>query len=87
MNDEEITDMTAKPAYEGVRTVTEVCNNCMRAIEMVWDVHEDGYKAYCPVCGERLMLCDECRHDSNGDYTDDCDYDSSTDTCKHNRAD
>lgn len=21
-----------------------------------------GFKAYCPVCDSRLMLCDECKH-------------------------
>ena len=66
-------------------TVIEVCQECMREIELRWDVRNDGYKAYCPVCGSRLMLCDECQHDSDGNCTDDCDYDAVTNTCKHSR--
>lgn len=60
--------------------VTEVCSNCESEIEMRWSVKDLGYKATCPVCGERLMLCDECLHagDNEGGR---CDYDSKTDTC------
>ena len=65
-------------------TVTEFCPNCETEIEMCWNVKVLGYKAYCPVCGERLMLCDECRH-PNGEFCDNCDYDSKTDSCKYNR--
>ena len=36
--------------------------------------------AFCPYCGKRLMLCDECRHSGCGP----CDYDSEADTCRHN---
>ena len=42
-----------------------------------------GFKAYCPVCDSRLMLCDECKH-RTGKYVCvcvcDCDYDSITET-------
>lgn len=62
--------------------VTEFCPNCDMEITMTWDVKELGYKAYCPVCGNRLMLCDECLH-PDGEFFDSCDYCSSTDTCKH----
>lgn len=61
-------------------TVTEVCPHCENEIEMRWNTEALGYKAFCPVCGRRLMLCDECRHSDNGG----CDYDSRTDSCKHN---
>lgn len=68
------------------KTVTEFCSNCETEIEMKWDVETRGYKAFCPVCGERLMLCYECqRRGPDGEYTDDCDYDSETDTCKFNK--
>ena len=63
-------------------TVTEVCPHCEEEITMEWDVETRGYKAYCPVCGGRLMLCDECFHGEPG-YS--CDYDSETDTCRHNK--
>ena len=63
-------------------TVTEVCPYCESEITMEWDVADRGYKAYCPVCGSRLMLCDECQHGEPG-YS--CNYDSKTDTCRHNK--
>ena len=68
--------------------VVEVCANCMNEVHIFWNTAEDGYKAFCPYCGERLMLCDECRHselDKHGNACGVCDYDSETDTCKHNR--
>lgn len=73
----------AAPAA-GPRTyqVTEVCPYCNSEVTITWNTDVDGFKAFCPHCGERLMLCDECRH---ADGSGDCDYDSATDTCKHNR--
>ena len=65
------------------KDVTEWCPFCDREVEMKWDIEADGYKAYCPYCGERLMLCDECRH-PGGEFCDKCDYNAETDTCKHN---
>ena len=65
--------------------VAEWCPNCNTEIEMAWDVETLGYKAYCPVCGKRLMLCDACQHTTDGEYTDDCDYKTGEDTCKYNR--
>ena len=46
--------------YPGCNTVTdylvtEVCPYCESEIEMRWNVKEQGYKAVCPVCGNRLM--------------------------------
>lgn len=52
---------------------------------MVWDVEQNGYKATCPYCGGRLMLCDECQH-PNGVYSDNCDYDALTQSCRYNCA-
>ena len=62
---------------DGRKTVTEDCPTCGNEVTMVWDVEQNGYKATCPFCGGRLMLCDECQH-PNGIYTDDCDYDPLT---------
>lgn len=62
--------------------VTEVCPHCESEIEMRWDTDSRGFKAFCPVCGERLMLCDECRHAGVGP----CDYDSKSDTCRFNKG-
>lgn len=66
----------------GPRTyiVTEQCPHCEEEIEMYWNTDVRGFKAFCPVCGNRLMLCDECLH--MGRYT--CDYDTTTDSCRHN---
>lgn len=64
------------------KTVVEYCSNCETEVEMKWDVERDGYKAFCPYCGNRLMLCDECQHRTGGACTEDCDYDSTTDTCR-----
>ena len=63
--------------------VTETCPYCGAEVEIHgWDTDRDGFKAYCPYCGNRLMLCDECLHSR----CPDCDYDSVTDSCKHNPA-
>lgn len=67
------------------RIVTEFCPHCQTEIEMAWDVKTRGYKAYCPVCGERLMLCDACQHNEDDEYLDDCDYDSCSDSCRWNK--
>ena len=66
--------------------VTEVCPYCESEIEMRWSVKDLGYKATCPVCGNRLMLCDECRPRGPGrePVPGGCDYDSESDTCKFN---
>lgn len=67
-------------------TVIETCPHCENEIKLFWDVAERGYKAFCPVCGKRLMLCDECLHSGpDGELVDNCDYCSETDSCCHNR--
>ena len=77
--------MTNKGERSGY--VTEYCPHCETEIEMSWDVRVLGYKAYCPVCGQRLMLCDACQHDLEDDhYLDNCDYCTVTDSCRHNPA-
>ena len=64
--------------------IVEYCPNCETEIEMRWNVEEFGYKAYCPVCGNRLMICSECR-DCEGNAIG-CDYNSRTDTCRFNKG-
>lgn len=63
--------------------VTELCPHCQSEIEMQWNTDTDGFKAFCPVCGKRLMLCDECLH---SETVGGCDYDAVTDSCKHNSS-
>lgn len=67
---------------DGPRTniVTELCPHCEREVEMFWDTDVNGFKAFCPYCGERLMLCDECLRSG----TSNCDYSNNTDSCRHN---
>ena len=43
-------------------TVVEWCSHCEQEIELKWNVEAQGHKTYCPVCGNVLMLCDECTH-------------------------
>ncbi len=64
--------------------VVELCPNCSREVEMLWNTKEDGYKAYCPYCGKELMLCDACLHrDENNSETDNsCNYDSRSGDCR-----
>lgn len=66
-------------------TVVEYCPHCETEVEMKWDIDRDGYKAFCPYCGNRLMLCDECQHRTGGDNVGDCDYDTQTNTCRFNK--
>lgn len=64
------------------REVVECCPHCDKENVFEWDVDEFGYKAFCPHCGQKLMLCDECQHRRDGcDYCDDCDWNESTETC------
>lgn len=67
---------------DGPRTniVTEYCPHCESEVEMFWNTDTDGFKAFCPYCGERLMLCDECHHSGTGN----CDYSRETDSCRRN---
>ncbi len=65
-----------------IKNVTEFCPGCEREVILNWDIEQDGFRAFCPYCGERLMLCDECQH---RDGEPDCDYDSKTDSCRYNR--
>lgn len=41
---------------------TEVCPHCDSEITLIWDVDNDGYRVFCPSCGEEIMLCDACLH-------------------------
>ena len=40
--------------------VTELCPHCDREATIMWNLEEDGMKAFCPYCGNRLMLCAYC---------------------------
>lgn len=59
----------------------EVCPHCESWVEMLWDVDVQGYKAYCPVCGKVLMLCDECTRRGRGKFPENCEWDPETGRC------
>ena len=54
--------------------MVEWCLHCERQVVMLWDVKEDDMVAYCPYCGKRMMLCEQCQGE--------CDYDYGIDLCK-----
>ena len=76
MRDEQLTDVRKAQVLQ-MDYVTEMCPSCENEIDMRWDVGQMGYQAWCPVCGNRLMLCSEC--------TGQCDYDSTIDRCRMQR--
>ena len=55
--------------------IVEVCPHCDNEIYMRWSIEEDGYVAYCPYCGDTLLLCDECFHRDGNDGNGPCDFD------------
>lgn len=54
--------------------IVEWCCHCESQIVMLWNPERDGLSAFCPVCGNRMMLCDSCQGE--------CDYNYGNDTCK-----
>lgn len=59
--------------------VVEVCPECGAENIMAWDVEKDGYVAYCPHCGSKMMLCDECIHSDNAPI---CDWNPHNGCCR-----
>lgn len=56
-------------AYE----TTEVCPHCDSEVTLNWSVKDFGYAIYCPYCGQRMMLCDECTHAADN-HEQKCDW-------------
>lgn len=44
------------------KIVVEWCSHCEEENELMWDTETQGWEIFCPNCGEKLMLCDECLH-------------------------
>ena len=63
--------------------VVEVCPECGAENVMTWDVEKEGYVAYCPHCGSKMMLCDECIH---ADKTLPCDWSLSNGCCREHQS-
>lgn len=51
----------------------ETCPHCGEEVEINWCAKENGYEVYCPYCGKKIMLCDECMH-SNDNIEQKCDW-------------
>lgn len=58
--------------------VTIKCEYCHAETSFEWQ-KAYGYYVFCPVCGKRDTLCNECLNDSG----EECDYDYRTDSCKY----
>lgn len=54
--------------------VVAFCKHCETQAVMIWEPETEGCLAFCPHCGERMMLCDYCEGE--------CDYNYGTDVCK-----
>lgn len=67
------------PDRDRTYEVTEACPHCGAEITMTWDTDAQGFEVFCPSCGKRLMLCDECLHDES--HNGSCNYSSETGTC------
>lgn len=63
--------------------VTELCPHCDREVTIMWNLVEDGLKAFCPYCGNRLMLCAYCPA-TDPESSDGCDYSTYADSCRYN---
>lgn len=50
--------------------VTEYCPHCDTESTLMWSVEEHGYQIYCPVCGKKIMLCSDCGHHNDCDWTE-----------------
>ena len=74
-----IKDRREEPKQSSKSTITEVCPACMSENTMEWDVSKEGYRAFCPRCGEEMMLCSECLPKGY------CDFDMEKEWC-HRRA-
>ena len=75
-----ISEKTTGSCKDREYIVTEVCPHCEAEVEMRWNVAADGYKAFCPHCGKRLMLCDACQHPEDK-CVENCDYLPSQSAC------
>lgn len=72
-DDETLPEQSENEIIETAET-TEICPECEAEVKIKSSI----YRAECPVCHRKLMLCGLCRTASKGD----CDYNVATDTCR-----
>lgn len=50
--------------------IEEVCSKCNALINTNWNLKEHGYVMYCPFCGTKVYLCNQCPLCSEGNCND-----------------
>ena len=40
--------------------IEEPCSHCDELVNVDWNLTEHGYVMYCPYCGEKMYLCNQC---------------------------
>lgn len=50
--------------------IEEVCSQCDGLIKANWNLKEHGYVMYCPFCGTKVYLCNQCEFCSEGNCND-----------------
>lgn len=40
--------------------ISEICPHCENENTLYWNEAKDGYKAFCPHCGKKMMMCSAC---------------------------
>lgn len=40
--------------------IVECCSLCNTENEIRWDVETEDYEAFCPHCGQPMLICSEC---------------------------
>lgn len=53
--------------------IVEYCSFCNTENEIRWDVETEGYEAFCPHCGKKMMICSECLRASDNELQT-CDW-------------
>lgn len=53
--------------------IVECCSLCDTENEIRWDVETEGYEAFCPHCGQPMLICSECMR-AEDNKTNKCDW-------------
>jgi len=67
------------------KMIAEVCPHCDREQYMRWDVEEQGYEAYCPSCGGKMLICSECMNETADCNVLVCDWSEEEGRCRRCR--
>lgn len=50
--------------------IEEVCSNCDELINTNWNIEKYGYIMYCPFCGTKMYICNQCERCSESNCSD-----------------